>query len=96
MSESIGSLFNSGRWNELNRSAFLTVKNHKPENLDFQHLPLKEKIKNPNKNNRFQEINRMRNGFIIHSLTSVDFVELFRYGGIILEVFEGFLFHNLE
>ena len=32
MNESIYTLFNSGRWNELNRSAFLTVKYHNPKN----------------------------------------------------------------
>ena len=38
MNESIFSLFNCGRWNELNGSAFLTVKDNNPENLVFQHL----------------------------------------------------------
>ena len=94
--ESICSLFNSGKWNELNRSAFLTVKYHNPENLIFQHLPVKEKVKNPYKNNRFEEINRMRNGIIIDTLTSIDIVEIVKCGGVILEVFEGFFCHNLE
>ena len=43
MNESICSLFNIGRWNELNRSAFLTVKYHNPGSLVcsvFQHLPV--------------------------------------------------------
>ena len=96
MNESFCTLFNSGRWNELNRSAFLTVKYHNPENLIFQHLPVKEKFKNPYKNNRLEEINRMRNGIIIDTLTSVDIVEIVKYGGVILEVFEGFFCHNLE
>ena len=96
MNESICTLFNSGRWNELNRSAFLTIKYHNPENLIFQHLPVKEKIENPYKNNRLEEINRMRNGIIIDTLTSVDIVEIVKYGGVILEVFEGFFSHNLE
>ena len=52
MSESICSLFISGKWNELIRCAFLTVKSHNPENLVFEHLAVKEKIKNPHKNNR--------------------------------------------
>ena len=38
----------------------------------------------------------MRNGIIIDTLTSVDIVEIVKYGGIILEVFEGFFCHNLE
>ena len=96
MSESICTFFNSGRWNELNRCAFLTVKYHNPENLIFQHLPVKEKIKNPYKNNRFEEINRMRNGIIIDALTSIDIVEIVKYGGVILEVIEGFFCHNLN
>ena len=96
MNESICTLFNSGRWNELNRSAFLTVKCHNPENLIFQHLPVKEKIENPYKNNRLEEINRMRKGIIIDSLTIVDIVEIIKCGGIILEVYEGFFCHNLE
>ena len=45
MNESICTLFNSGRWNELNRSAFLTIKYHNPENLIFQHLPVKKNRK---------------------------------------------------
>ena len=96
MNDAICTLFNSGRWNELNRSAFLTVKYHNPENLIFQHLPIKEKIENPYKNNRFEEINRMRNGIIIDTLTSIDIVEIVKCGGVILEVYEGFFCHNLN
>ena len=96
MSDAVCTLFNSGRWNELNSSAFLTIKYHNPENLIFQHLPVKEKIRNPYKNNRSEEINRMRNGIIIDTLTSVDIVEIVKYGGIILDVYEGLFCHNLE
>ena len=96
MNDGICTLFNSGRWNELNRSAFLTIKYYNPENLIFQHLPIKEKIKNPYKNNRLEEINRMRNGVIIDTLTSVDIVEIVKYGGEILEIYEGFFCYNLE
>ena len=38
----------------------------------------------------------MRNGIIIKILTSVDIVERVKYGGIILEVFEGVFCHKLE
>ena len=96
MSDAICILFSSGKWNELNRSAFLTVKYHNPENMIFQHLPIKEKIENPYKNNRLEEINRMRNGIIIDTLTSVDIVEIVEYGGEILDVYEGFFCYNLE
>ena len=96
MNDAICYLFNSGKWNQLKRSAFLTIKYHNPENLIFQHLPVKEKIKNPYKNNRLEEINRMRNGIIIDTLTSVDIVEIVKCGGVILHIYEGFFCHNLE
>ena len=38
----------------------------------------------------------MRNGIILDTLTSVDIVEVVKYGGIILEVFEGLFCYNLE
>ena len=38
----------------------------------------------------------MRNGIIIDTLTSVDIVEIVKYGGIILEICEGLFCHNLE
>ena len=47
MSDADCSLFNTGEWNLLNRSAFLTVKNRNPEILIFQHLRVREKINNP-------------------------------------------------
>ena len=96
LNESICSLLNGGIWNELIRSVFLTVKYHNPENLIFQHLSVKEKIKNPYKNNRLEELNRMRNGIITDTLTSVDIVEIVKCRGVTLEVFEGFFCHNLE
>ena len=96
MSDAICTLFNSGRWPELNRSAVLTVKYHNPHNLIVQHLLIKEKIENPYKNNRLEEINRMRNAIIIDTLTSIDIVEIVKCGGVILDVYEGFFCHNLE
>ena len=96
MNESIRCSFISGRLNELNRCAFLTLKYHKPENLVFHYLPVKEKIENLYKSNRLKEINRMRNGIIIDTLTSVDIVEVVKCGGVILEFYEGFFCQNLE
>ena len=96
MKESICTLFNSGRWNELNTTAFLTVKYHNPESLVFQHLPMKEKMNNRYKNNRLEGINRMKNGIIIDTLTSVDIFEINKCGGVILEIYEGFFCHNLN
>ena len=96
MSNAVCSLFNSGKWNVMNRSSFLTVEYHNPENLIFQHLRVKDKIGNPYKNTRSEQVIRMRNGVIIDTLTSVDIVEIVKFGGIILEVYEGFLCYNLE
>ena len=96
LKESICSFFNSGRWNKVNRSAFLTVNYHNPKKLVFQRLPMKEKIKNPYKNNRFEEIKRMRNGILIDKLTCVGFVEIVECGGVILEVYESFFSQNLD
>ena len=96
MRKAVCSLFNSERRNELNRSAFLTVKYYKPVNLTFQHLPVREKINNPYKSNRLEEINRMRTGIRLDTLTSVEIVEIVKSGGVVLETFEGFFCHNLE
>ena len=38
----------------------------------------------------------MRNGVILDTLTNVDIVEIKKYGGFILEVFEGFFCDKLE
>ena len=38
----------------------------------------------------------MRDGIVIDILTSVDFVEIVKCGGIILEIYEGFFCRNLE
>ena len=40
-------VFFSGRCNELDRFAFLTVKCHNPEKLSFQHIPVKIKVNKP-------------------------------------------------
>ena len=93
---SICTLFNSERWNAINRKAFLTVEYHNPENLVFEHFPVKKKIESPNENNILEEINTMRNGIIIDTLTSVDVVEIVKCGGVILEAYEAFFCHNFE
>ena len=54
LSDAICSFFNSGRWNELKRSAFLTVIYHNPQNLIFEHVSVREKIKNVYKNIRLE------------------------------------------
>ena len=49
-------------------SAVLRIKNNKPPDLIFPHLPLKEKVKKV-------EVNRMRKGYNLDTLTSVDIQE---------------------
>ena len=75
MSVAVCSLFNSGRWNELTRSAFLTVNCQNPENLIFQHHLVREKINKSYKNNRLEENKKMRNAIKMDTLTSVDIVQ---------------------
>ena len=76
LSDAICELFNSSRWEEVNGSAFLTVKFHNPENLIFQHILTKEKLNNPHKRNRLEKINRSRNSIIIDTLNSFHIVEI--------------------
>ena len=52
MKDAVFELFNSGRSNELGRSAFFTPKYHSPENVIIQHIPRKDEINNPYKKNR--------------------------------------------
>ena len=52
-----------------NESAILKIKYYNPRDLIFQHLPVKEKVKNI-------EIKRMRNGYMTDTLTSDDIQEI--------------------
>ena len=68
-------------------SAILTIKYYNPPNLIFQHLPVKEKVKKV-------EVNRMRNGYIIDTLTSADIHEIVKIGGKVVEVYEGVIYRE--
>ena len=69
--------FNNQTFNEDgDESAILTIKYYNPTDLIFQHLPIKEKVKK-------LEVNRMRNGYIIDTLTSVDICEIVKIGGLV-------------
>ena len=70
-----------------NESAILRLKYYNPPNLIFQHLPVKEKVKNI-------EVNRMRNGYIIDMLTSVDICEIVQMGGKVIEIYEGVIYRE--
>ena len=89
-------LFNSGRSDELDRSAFVTVKYRNPLSLIFQHIPMNEMINIPSKNNILEENVRSRKGVIIGTSNSLDIVEIVKCGGIVLEVYEGFFCHILQ
>ena len=68
-------------------SAILKVKYYNPRLLIVQHLPVKEKEKKI-------ENNRMRNGYIIDYLTSVDIQEIVKIGGGVSEIFEGVIYRE--
>ena len=80
--------FNNQSFNEDgDESAILTLKYYNPPDLIFQHLPIKEKVKN-------LEVNRMRNGYIIDTLTSVDIQELVKIGGKVIEIYQGVIYRE--
>ena len=54
-------------------SATLKIKNYKPPDFMFQHLPVKEKV-------RDIEVNLMQNGYFIDTLTFVDIREIVKIG----------------
>ena len=68
-------------------SAILKTKLYNPENLNVQHLPVKEREKK-------MEINRMRNGYIIQTFTSVDLQEIIKINGKVIEVYEGVIYRE--
>ena len=75
--------FNNQTFNEDgDESAILTIKYYNPPDLIIQHLPVKEKVKKI-------EVNRMRNGYITDTLTSVDIQEIIKIGGKLIEIYEG-------
>ena len=55
---------------------------YNPSDFIFQHLPVKEEVK-------MIEINRMRNGYIIDTLTSIDIEEFVKVGAKVLKIYEG-------
>ena len=68
-------------------SAILKINYYNPKNLIVQHLPVKEKEGK-------LEINRMRNGYIIDTLTSVDIQEIVKIGGKVIEIYEGVIYRE--
>ena len=88
MSKTYVDAFNNQIFNkDGDESAILGIKYHNPPDLIFQHLPVKEKVKN-------LEVNRMRNGYIIDTLTSVDIQEIVKIGGRVIEIYQGVIYRE--
>ena len=68
-------------------SAILKIKYYNPENLIVQHLIIEERVKK-------MEINRMRNGYFVDVLTSVDIQEIVKIGGKVIEICEGVIYRE--
>ena len=76
--------FNNQTFNQDgDESVILGFKNYNPRDLVFQHLPVKQKVKNV-------EVNRMRNGLIV--LTSIDICEIVKIGRKLIEIYEGVIY----
>ena len=68
-------------------SAILKIKYYNPKNLFVQRFPVQEKEKKI-------EINRMRNGYIIDYLTSVDIQEIVKIGVKVIQNYEGVIYRK--
>ena len=77
--------FNTGNFTQ--GSAILIFKYFNPKNSVVQHLPIKERV------NKI-EINRMTNGYIIDTLTSVDIQEIVKVGGEVIEIYGGVIYRE--
>ena len=63
------------------------IKYYNPPNIILQHLPVKEEV------NKI-EVNRLRNGYITDTLTSVDIQEIVKIGGRVVEIYEGVIYRE--
>ena len=68
-------------------SAILKIKYYNLKNLIVEHLPVREREK---KNESF----RVRNGYIIDHRSSVDFQEIIKIGGRLIEIYEGVIYRE--
>ena len=80
--------FNDQTFNQdADESAITKLKHYNPPDLIFQHLPVQQKV-------RSIKNNRMRNGYITNTLTSVDFPEIVKTGGKVTDVYEGVIYRE--
>ena len=68
-------------------SAILTIKYYNPPDFIFQFYQLKKKLKKI-------DVKRMRIGYIIDTLTSVDICEIVTLGGRAIEIYEGVIYRE--
>ena len=68
-------------------SAILKIKYYNPKNLIVQHIPVKEKEGK-------MVVNRMRDGYIVDTLTSVDIQEIIKIGGEVVKIHEGVIYRE--
>ena len=85
MNDELVEKFNTGIFTK--GSAILKIKYYIPKYRIVQHLPTKEKEKKI-------ENNRMKNGYIIDHLTSVDIQEIVKIGGKVIEIYEGVIYRE--
>ena len=69
------------------KSAILKIKYYNPQDIVLQHIPVKEEV------NKI-DVNRLRNGYIVDVLTSVNVQEIVRIGGKVIEVYEGVIYRE--
>ena len=80
--------FNNQTFNpDGDESAILKMKCYNPRDLIFQHLPVRGKVENI-------EVNRMRKGYIIDTLTSVEICKIVKTGGRLIEIYEGVIYRE--
>ena len=72
---------------DANESPLLKMIYYNPPDLIFQHLPVKGKVKK-------LEVNGMRNGHIIDTITSLDIQKFVKIVGKVIEIYEGVIYQE--
>ena len=70
-----------------NESAILRIKFYNAPDLIFQHLPVKEKVKN-------KEVNRMRKRYNLDTFTSADIQKIVKIRGKVIEIYEAVIYRE--
>ena len=80
--------FNIQTFNQhVKESAIIILKEYNPPNNIRQLLPVKKKVKNI-------EVKKMRNGYIIDTLTSVDICATIKTAGKVIKAYEGAIYRE--